>query len=35
MNEMDYGLKQEKLNLIIEVDDITREQLRLGDYAMM
>ena len=35
MNEMDYGLKELRRNAISEVDNVTREKLRLSDYAMM
>ena len=35
MNEMDYGLKEVKCNVIIEVDNVTRGELRLIDYVTM
>ena len=35
MNEMGYGLKEVRLNVIIEVGNVAREELRLSDYVMM
>ena len=35
MNEMDYGLKEVKWNMISEVDNVTRVEARLGDNVMM
>ena len=35
MNEIDYGRKKLRWNMINEVDDVTREELRLSDYVMM
>ena len=35
MNEMDYGPKELRCNVINEVDNVTREELRLSDYVMM
>ena len=35
MNEMDYGLRKVRWNVIIEVDNLTREELRLIDYVVM
>ena len=34
MKEMDYGLKELRWNVINEVDNVTREELRLSDYVM-
>ena len=35
MNEMDYGLRKLRWNVINEVDNVTREELRLSDYVIM
>ena len=39
MSETDYGLKEmnekRRWNVIIEVDNVTREELRWSDYIMM
>ena len=32
INEMDYDLKELRWNVISEVDNVTREKLRLSDY---
>ena len=35
MNEMLYGLEELSWNVINEVDNVTRKELRLSDYVMM
>ena len=35
MNEMEYGLKKVKWNVFIEVDNVTRVELRLIDYVVI
>ena len=35
MNEMSYGSDGSKMNWIIEVDNVIREELRLSEYVMM
>ena len=35
MNEMVYSLKELSWNVIIEVDNVTREELGLSDYTMI
>ena len=35
MNKMDYSVKELRWNVINEVDNVTREELRLSDYVMV
>ena len=35
MNEVDQGLKKVRLNVTIEVNNVTRAEVRLSDYVMM
>ena len=35
INKMNYGLKFVKWNVMIEVDNVTRVEVRLSDYVMM
>lgn len=35
MNEIEYGLKELRCNVINEVDNVTGEELRLNDCVMM
>ena len=34
MNEMGFGLKETRWNVVLEVDNVTRERLRLSNYVM-
>ena len=35
MIEMDYVLKEVRWNMVIEVDNVIRQEVRLSDYVIM